>query len=482
MTLPTHEGGESESITAAQTASPESSGEMQAVAVVAAIRRFCSLPTSYLARNVHGPLMPRIIAENLTWNRKSVRHPIFRQHCRALCKIPWTKMPEACRESCRRVFTVLEERSTMFFELMPQFLSISPFLRAAAYADAWERLPEVWYPDPNHHAAEQFWSFFEHLFVRYPIPEFLTPAWLEHGPLRSSPRDWFVHVARGGNLREAPGFPEHVTRRAAHLAMSAPSTFQISEAIRWGLVHALGGDEPLTRAVLRSRIRTHFEKDRFWLTLIEKLAASESFDPGMTGMVVDFITYLAEVHAREQRPFCLKQRSVESLCRQAVRTWNEIAAKVEKSHQLDDGAFDIQSSGHRALLLRAVVYVWLPSEDIKPIRLRRMGSCWEVVELCSAFDLLQESQRMGNCVAGYAGACLENCCRIWSLRSAPIDDQHTNTMKWNHHATVAVNPQKRTITQARGRFNEQLDNISMRAISAWCAANRLRGLPAPGLT
>ncbi|MEZ5326719.1 MAG: PcfJ domain-containing protein [Verrucomicrobiales bacterium] len=473
MTHPTQMGGESECI-ATLPVSPETYGERRDLA----IDPLRPLPTDYLAKNVHGPLMPRIIADNLTWNRNSVRHPVFRQHCRTLCKIPWTTMPDARREHFRRVFAVVEERSMLFFEPPSGLMNISPFLRAAAYADAWERPPEAWFPNPQDTVAEQFQSFFDHLFARYPTPECLTRAWLESGPLHSAARDWFVHVAKGGSLRAAPGFPDRVTRRAAHLAMSAPSTLNVREAIRWGQVHAFGGDERLTMEVLKSRIGIHFEKDRFWLTLIEKLASSDCFDPAMTGMVVDYITYLAEVHASEQRPFSLKQRSVDNLCRQALSTWKRIARQVEKSHEMDDGFFNIHSSLDRSLLLRAVVTAWPGSEDLLPLRRRDRGTLWEVVELCSAFDLIQEGQRMGNCVARYADACLANRCRIWTVRSVKSPDRHSNSNHRSYHATIAIDPRSRVITQARGRFNRMPDRDCVEVISAWCATNRLSGLPA----
>ena len=73
---------------------------------------------------------------------------------------------------------------------------------------------------------------------------------------------------------------------------------------------------------------------------------------------------------------------------------------------------------------------------------------WTVVELMSSWELAAEGTAMNHCVVSYSDQCADGHTSIWSIGLQKSGDAiRENVM------TVAADPTKRVITQARGRHN-----------------------------
>ena len=75
---------------------------------------------------------------------------------------------------------------------------------------------------------------------------------------------------------------------------------------------------------------------------------------------------------------------------------------------------------------------------------------WSVHELVTSAQLGVEGRVMHNCVGSYADRCHSGERAIWSIRVVDLETEEPETM---HVLTVAIDPKKRTVTEARGKYN-----------------------------
>lgn len=110
----------------------------------------------------------------------------------------------------------------------------------------WKRRPETWVA-PNANLFEQFKSLVSHLFERFDVPMFLTPAWCS-ADRKSWQIDLYLHLAAGRSIRQFEWplpYPVQMTKREARWFMQAPDDCFVIGAWRWAQVRALGGDRRL---------------------------------------------------------------------------------------------------------------------------------------------------------------------------------------------------------------------------------------------
>ncbi len=304
----------------------------------------------------------------------------------------------------------------------------------------WIRDPTNWsFVSTRRH--EQFRHLTRHLLARYAVPEFMDHAWFEADESNARRwQKWWIHVARGGNIRTADT-PLQLTRRMAHVFPMCPEQ-TILRNLRWSQVIGMGGSERLARAVVRTRLGRRFENEEFWSTVVLFLANNPMLDPNWAGPVVDYVYNMKFARQRvlregggvEDAPpphpeFTMRRRSATKLLRQ-VEQWHGTLAResyVEKS---------IWSPCE-------VIRGWeieLPVEGLGPVR-------WVVQELLGSWELAAEGRAMRHCVVSYTPQCVEGHTSIWSIQA------RTETEPPQGVLTVAIDNQERAITQARGRYN-----------------------------
>ena len=316
-------------------------------------------------------------------------------------------------------------------------------LALARHHEGWIRPPEDWRPD-SHNPHRQFGALARHLLARYFVPAFLEAAWFRgNGERARRQQGWFRHIGMGGNIRTAD-IPLSLTKMAAHRFLQAPSQFSIEAAFRWGQILALGGDEPLVRAVIGTRLGETLEHEDFWVSALHFFVNNPLLDTAYVGAIVDYIhhrKYVAEAvvdesgAVREAIPdpdFSMKGRTAPALCR-LVDGWHRELARNA----------------------RAPALAWEPS-GIAPYRhaerskdADRPPTLWTIHEILSSRELTEEGREMRHCVASYARSCARGQVSIWSLQAA--EGEHGPPRRV---MTIAVDNLRRTITQARGRCNK----------------------------
>jgi hypothetical protein len=100
-------------------------------------------------------------------------------------------------------------------------------------------------------------------------------------------------------------------------------------------------------------------------------------------------------------------------------------------------------------------------EGMPPVR-------WEIVELTSSLDLLQEGKALRHCVLIYDRWCCRGHSRIWSLR------RRSPYGRLRSVATIEVDPWKRSVVQARGLRNKSVWGRPRRLLEEWARRESLR--------
>src|SRR5262249_40962741 len=145
---------------------------------------------------------------------------------------------------------------------------------------------------------------------------------------------WFIWLGAGCSVRWLD-LPLPFTKRMAHFFGQAPSDYSIEAALRWGQVLGLGGDARLARAVIGTRLGTHFQHEDFWIEVLRFFIATPTLDLAQAGPIIDFIHYQKFVpqqvavapgrieHRQPAQPnFSVKGRTPASLLK-LVTLWHQ---------------------------------------------------------------------------------------------------------------------------------------------------------------
>jgi PcfJ-like protein len=329
-------------------------------------------------------------------------------------------------------------------------------LAMAAHHRYWLRPLEHWRAT-SHNTSRQFRSLLRHLIDRYEVPAFLDAAWLEGLTAEGiKHQGWYKHIAQGKNIRTAEGLPFSLTRKQAHHFRQAPDDFDIPSAFQWAVIIGLGGDERLVRSILGTRIGSELAHDDFWKTVFRFFIAHPELARRHHGPIVDYLfnqkfgSSIPNPRADEPgqpplmppRPgLSMKGRTVESILR-AVSSWH---GSLVKSRQTVPASW--APSGFRPFVVE------MATDD--------GGRRYEVVELLTAEELMEEGQAMRHCVSSYAGDCESGRTSIWSLR------KRIESGRFVRLATVEVHNNQRFIVQVRGRLNKRPAREDLAILGRW---------------
>ena len=358
-------------------------------------------------------------------------------------------------EVVRRIlFYCRQETDLLTHQDAPRYATA--LLALAAHESDWLRPLEHWRA-PSHNTSRQFRDLLRHLIARYDVPAFLDAAWLEGLTAEGvKHQGWYKHIARGQNIRTAEGLPFSLTTKQAHHFFHAPDDFDIPSALQWAVIIDLGGDERIVRSILGTRIGTELAHTDFWKSVVRFFIAHPELAPRHHGPIVDyllahkFVPSVANPRADEPgqpalvppRPgLNMKGRTVESMLR-AVSQWHGSLVKSRPTSMVS----------------------WAPS-GFRPfvfeVATGEGERRYEVVELLTSQELMEEGQTMRHCVASYAGYCESGRTSIWSLR------KQIESGRFIRLATVEVNNNQRFIVQVRGRLNKRPGKEELALLGRW---------------
>ena len=310
----------------------------------------------------------------------------------------------------------------------------------------WIRPPESWTSNVQRNGhpqgIDQFGSLARHLLARYDVPTFMDEVWFQEMSDEALLRqEWFLHIGSGGSVRDLD-LPIRLTRRMAHHFMLGRNRDSIDHNLRWVQVLGMGGDQQMARTVLSTRLGRHLDCDEFWHTVVLFLASNALIDPAQVGPMIDYVHNMRFAPRRvvreeggvEEAPppqpnFTMKGRSATKILRQ-VEAWHGHLTRVK-----DVVLQSWQASGLRPFELEE------ETAELGPVR-------WTVQELLSSWELAAEGSAMSHCAVSYSDQCADGHTSIWSIGlQRRGEDGRENVL------SVAVDVDRRAVTQARGRHN-----------------------------
>ena len=343
-------------------------------------------------------------------------------------------------------------------DLLKDATYIQGIAALANHHENWLRSPETW-KIKKHNRDRQFSELARHLLAAYEVPFFMDSVWFNGNVTH---QNWFKHIGTGQNIRTARDMPIPLTKKMAHHFLKAPRHYTIEEALRWGQVHALGGDKYLTDALRGTRLTQTFSNDNFWINVIRFFIANPMLDVSHANPIIDYIwhqkyenqrVFVERGIAREIGPaqpnFSMRGRTPETLLRQ-VEAWHGELGREAKGGELEWFGSEIGE-----------FHTLEGSEEARNMKF------WSIRELLSSDELIDESRALKHCVSTYARSCHTGRSSIWSME---IEDENGR----RKILTIEVAPQAKVIRQVRGKQNRSATPKEKDLLGRWAEQEGLR--------
>ncbi|MBV6457721.1 MAG: hypothetical protein HONBIEJF_00838 [Fimbriimonadaceae bacterium] len=307
----------------------------------------------------------------------------------------------------------------------------------------------------TYNRSRRLQQFVDHLFVRYPTPDFLyrsvlTPeGWAvfrPDAPAIRKPAGWereaFFAAAQGTSVANV--MRDRLTRKETHWFLQAPATNSAQQNVVWAKFVGSGVPIPLANTLLRRFGTRDVQKEiGHRMDEIARFYARES--AGMSDMTLSTITDYICAACRDPS-FSLSGRTLGSVI-ELSRLWH---------------ATDVTGG-------RIPLVTWSP---FLPLWERDLGDATvRAVELTSNRALAEEGRKQRHCVFTYASYCRSGATAIASIRWIVYDDREAP--KIIKRLTVELDRKRREIHQVRGFCNRMPDNDERKVLRQWTGDNDL---------
>ena len=322
-------------------------------------------------------------------------------------------------------------------DLLKEATYIQGISALANHHESWIRSLETW-KVKKHNRDRQFSELARHLLAAYEVPLFMDSVWFNGD---GTHQNWFKHIGTGQNIRTAQDIPIPLTKKMAHHFLKAPKHYTVEEALRWGQVHALGGDRYLVDALRQARLTQSFSNDDFWMNVIRFFIANPMLDVRHVHPIIDYIwhqryenrrVFVERGVAREIGPaqpnFSMRGRTPETLLHQ-VEEWHSELGRESKGKELE---------WYRSQI--GEFHLLEGSEQLHNMKF------WSIRELLSNDELIDEGRSMQHCVQTYARSCHTGRSSIWTME---IEDENGR----RKILTIEVALPEKIIRQVRGKRN-----------------------------
>ena len=335
-------------------------------------------------------------------------------------------------------------------------IAVNTIINLAKHRFNWVRDLELWKPKGITVEA-QLYSLVNHLFAKYYVPDFMNKVWQNENKLY---HEWYINIGNGENIRHQKGLPIPLTKKVAHYMMTAPASFSINQAVRWGQVLSMGGDQTIAMGVINTPLGNNFDNDEFWLTVIKFFIDNYPFlETLQYGPIYDYIINQKFINERRvnndfgydilpppQPNFSMKGREPNVLLLNVQRWHNQLArTPVSYGKSQSWNSCGINGYGVKKII-----------EKIE----KRIEQNYIIKELLSSNELWSEGKTMHHCVGSYSSHCCSGHSAIYSMS---CESEGTIT----HLVTMEVNVKEKNIVQARGACNQKPTREDWIVINEW---------------
>ena len=288
-----------------------------------------------------------------------------------------------------------------------------------------------------------------HLFVQYEPPKFLYGEWYDDNFPRFKWIVWFLLMSQGGSLKSAAklfrwnmagGFPARLYQVPPEY--SPVQACMIAEILRLGgrletfqmLNHTFTIDPTETRG---PRFISFWRETVQWLSrnADEITLMIQALGEHLYYFITPILDWAMHKYTESERengvPFSWQGRQVRQSYEASQEYVQSLNTVCERNLSWTSHGWDWNTTDER-------------------------GDNWTVVELSSGQALHDEGKRMHHCVGGYTGLCVAGNTAIFSLRFGEIGK-----------VTIELEPNAKSIVQARGYCNQAIKRREHEVISQW---------------
>jgi len=333
----------------------------------------------------------------------------------------------------------------------------------AWHQSSWLRTPETW-KCRHKNKNRQFASLIRHLLGTYDVPSFMDKAWLVSpghlnvvsGNGASAHRSWWLWVAKGNNIRKAPNLPIPLTKKMAHHFLRAPTSYAVEEALRWGQIHALGGNERNVMGVLTTFLRSDFANNDFWTSVIRFFLANPMLDTFQYNPIADYLRNQKYIAARGEQPpqphLSMHGRTAEALLTQ-VESWHRRLGRFKRKKGPQDWEHhpDIADFIH---------------QERKKINNAYVNIDYAITQLLTSQELKEEGRKLEHCVGSYSWSCIRGQRSIWSIRKVTASG-------YTSMGTIEMDNKSRRVSQFSAKRNRRPDPKARFLLEQWAQINKI---------
>lgn len=313
--------------------------------------------------------------------------------------------------------------------------------------DSWER--------KSYNNYKQISSLIRHLICKYDVPKFMDKVWY----FQKNPRiKWYILISQGINIRTIKDFPITYTKKMSHHFLQAPDNYEIDDAIYWGYIHGVKGNERIVKAILGTKIsRENFLNFKFWSTVIQWFINNSMLDPVQFGPICDYIYYIKyenqrvghQINPPLQPDFSMKGRTPDALLR-----------NMEIWHQ--------ETQGRRGKIVSPINWEPFDIENYNMVLGKdHLRKTWYIIQLTTSKELIAEGKILNHCVGSYRNSCAEGITSIFSMGSEDHLGQNKNIL------TIEVS-NNREIREIRGKRDRLYTNYEKSIIYRWAQKENLK--------
>lgn len=271
------------------------------------------------------------------------------------------------------------------------------------------------------------------------------------------------HLGEGKNMRTYDNCG-WMSRKMVHIFCNlSPTEIAPNRALSYAFVQSLGLNKEMSHLVTNylpqgGLVHFHFETVKRWKPVLLKLADWQQMEQN-TFHWQRLLGYIQ--HCIDEFPeWSIKGRTFVSLNRMAI-------------------AWHVENQNIRQRGYPKVLYTW-EGANYKEWNGVVGKKEYQIVQLLSSSQLVDESQNMDHCVHSYDHDCKRGLCSIWSLRekmvmkATEIDDESKFSLieMWRPKVTIEVNANNE-IVQMKAAFNAQPEQYLLDIVGQWAVGEQL---------
>lgn len=316
--------------------------------------------------------------------------------------------------------------------------------------------PEIEWKSKSYNEKKQKISYLKHLFVKYPVPNFLYesffPQWSFNKEYvnRNTPdqqnhelfQGWLVTLGTGAKYHKV--VKEHMTKKEANLFLKAPSNNTINSNVWWARAMVMGLRKNIFD-ILNDKMLYYRKMDTDDSRYIDIFRFFTNYQDNMNRQIVEEIVDFLRNRIGDGTNFVVKGRTLQSM--------------IEQSNQWH---IDTQRAKANKLI------EWKPL-PIKDWTFNGKLYNWRVNQLTTNKQLLYEGRKMRHCVSSYVYSCERGRTFIFTIENS---DKESIDGPFDKKATIEVTDTRRVV-QVRAKLNALADADTKFVLRHWAGDNGL---------